>query len=460
MAGRVGLTDIADAGGKTALDLPNREEAMALHRDDEAFLRDGTPQHERLELRRGADGVERSILASRLPLADRDGRLVGVIGILRDVTEQKRAEERIHEAVRRRDQFLAMLSHELRNPLSAVVTATALLKSEEGARDLALRILERQSEQMSRLLDDLLEASRVTQNKIELRKSRLDLRTVVNDAADAVRSLMESRGLSFDVDIVSSPLPILGDAARLQQIQVNLLSNAAKYTPAGGHVKLEARTRDGRAEIRVNDDGAGIPRHMLSDVFELFVQSRRTLDRSQGGLGVGLTLVRSLVEMHGGTVAVESDGEGKGSEFIVELPLSVGPLTERAPRPPRCLGVRKGSKVVVVEDNEDSRQLLCELLTRAGLVCASATSGPEGLALIDELTPAAAILDLGLPGMDGFEVARRVRENPAHECMCLLALTGYGQPSDRAAALDVGFDEHLVKPILPNDLLRLLVADA
>jgi two-component system CheB/CheR fusion protein len=461
MASRLGLTDPAEAAGKNALELPEQNAAMELHRQDEAVLRSGQAQHYKLEARLRPDHSQAWDLVTRLPLRDHADKTVGVIAIFRDVTDQKRAEEKIQDGVRRRDQFLAMLSHELRNPLGAMVTATALLKSERGSSHKSgrfLDILERQSEQMARLLDDLLEASRVTQNKIELKRRVVDLRLVVQDAAESVRALMESRGVRFVAEIDPEPLWVDGDPARLQQIQANLLSNAAKYTPSGGQVLLHAAREGGEAVVHVRDDGAGIPTDMLESIFELFVQSKRTLDRSAGGLGVGLTLVRSLVGMHGGTVTVQSEGEGKGSEFVVRFPLTGGAV-ELAPPPvparsrPR---LHEGATIVIVEDSADSRDLLCELLATEGFQCATAENGPAGLELIDRLRPSVAILDVGLPEMDGFQLARRLRGQPEHAELFLIALTGYGQATDRAASRDAGFDEHLVKPVNVDKLLALL----
>jgi len=427
---------------------------------DEEVLRSGKAQHEQLEQRVGQDGHEAWDRATRLPLRDRQDRIVGVIGIFRDVTEQKLAEEKIREAVKRRDQFLAMLSHELRNPLGAIVISTALLKepqTDDEARERLMQILERQSHQMARLLDDLLEASRVTQNKIELRKEMLDLRTSVRDAADAVRSMMEAHALQFDVRIDRQPMRVCGDPARLQQIQVNLLSNAAKYTPHGGHVVLEAKPEGEHAIIRVRDDGAGIAKEILGTVFELFVQSKRTLDRSEGGLGLGLTLVRSLVDMHGGTVAATSDGEGRGAEFVVRFPLARESVDKPLPaRAPKAARTPNGSRVVVVEDNADSRDMLRTLLKHAGFDCRTAHDGPSGVALIENMKPDIAIIDVGLPGMNGFDVARRLRRARTRESLYMVALTGYGQTADRKAALEAGFDEHLVKPVQAEVLLKLL----
>jgi two-component system CheB/CheR fusion protein len=461
MATRLGLASPTEGVGRTAFDLPERAVALALHREDESVLRTGEAQVDRLEQTPGEDGAMRADVVTRLPLQDREGQIVGIIVIFRDVTEQKRAEAKIHEAVRLRDQFLAMLSHELRNPLGAIVTATAMLKQNSAdGHDLsrerkAIAIVERQSVQMARLLDDLLEASRVTQNKIELRRRVLDLRQIAVEAADAVRASMDQRGVAFEASLPAEPLFVHGDPARLQQIQVNLLSNAAKYTPSGGHVRFTVGREGAEAVIRVQDDGAGLPPQMADTIFDLFVQATRTLDRAAGGLGVGLTLVRSLVEMHGGTVLAHSDGEGKGSEFVVRLPLVAAPAAEAAAAagPDTRGGARR---VMVVEDNADSREALCALLEAAGYDCRSAGSGTAALALVSDFTPEVVILDLGLPEVDGFEIARRIRADARHAGARLVALTGYGQAADRTASLQAGFDEHVVKPVQPDRLLQIL----
>ena len=458
MAVRLGIRDVRDAVGKTAFELCPYERALAEHQQDDAVMRSGTPQMYRLEKRDSEDG-EIWDLVTRLPLTDPAAQIVGIIGIRRDVTEEKRAEEKIKEAVRRRDQFLAMLSHELRNPLGAIVTATTLLREEDrpDGKGKQLNVLERQSHHMARLLDDLLDASRVTQNKIQLRSRVLDLRAVARDAVDSTQALMQRGGVYFTTDIDSSPLMISGDEPRLLQIHVNLLSNAAKYTPRGGHVSLSVKREGDQAVLRVKDDGTGIPQDMLDQVFELFVQSRRTLDRAEGGLGVGLTLVKSLVEMHGGTVAAISAGEGLGAEFVVRLPMTL----EVAEEPPRRREVRlaHGARVVLIEDNADSREALSDLLELRGFDCHAECDGAAGLALIERIGPDVAIVDLGLPTLDGFEIARRVRANAALADIYLIALTGYGQAADREAALRAGFDEHLVKPVDSTELMQLLVTN-
>jgi two-component system CheB/CheR fusion protein len=461
MAARLGLgEDAATVEGRTVREVPARAFAIALQEKDDVVLRTGDAEHARLE-RHGDDAETRWDRTTRLPIRDRGGAMVGVIGILRDVTEQKLAEEKIHEAVRRRDQFLAMLSHELRNPLGAIATAIALLRTahrEPERQTKVLTVLERQTQQMSRLLDDLLDASRVTQNKIELRKRVIDLRNVVRDAADAVRTMMETRGVNLEVQVDTRPLHVSGDAARLQQIQVNLLSNAAKYTPRGGHVHLEVIREGTDAMVRVKDDGMGIPHEMLDSVFDLFVQSRRTLDRSEGGIGVGLTLVRALVAMHGGMVTAQSRGEGLGSEFMVRLPLTLESASDAPEDGGAIPHFAKGAKIVVVEDSVDSRQMLCEVLTHAGFECHEAGNGVDGVTMIEKVKPEVAIVDVGLPVLDGFELARRVRQNAELKRTYLVALTGYGQPSDRADALRAGFDEHVVKPLDTSRLVQLLTS--
>jgi two-component system CheB/CheR fusion protein len=272
---------------------------------------------------------------------------------------------------------------------------------------------------------------------------------------------MEAQGVRFTADVCADPIYVLGDPSRLEQIHANLLNNAAKYTPRGGDVTLEVRLDGDDALIRVRDTGAGIPPDMLESVFDLFVQSSRTLDRAGGGLGLGLTLVRSLVTMHGGTVKASSEGEGRGSEFLVRLPLAHGPVAAASagPKDVATPAAPRSLRVVVVEDNADSRETLCVFLERAGFDCQVAGTGPQALALMEATSPHVVILDIGLPGMDGFEIARRIRANDKHAGVRLIALTGYGQAADRRAADAAGFDAHLVKPVDPDRLLDLLVEE-
>jgi two-component system CheB/CheR fusion protein len=459
MALRCGESDPNKLVGRTPFDVCDDELARSIHEQDQRVVRTGEVRLYDLEHRTGPDNTEVWDLATRLPLRDSSDRIVGVIAVLRDVSEQRRSQREIEQAVHRRDQFLAMLSHELRNPLAAIVMATSLLRDgsdpKKGKRMLAT--LERQSTQMARLLDDLLEASRVTQDKIELRKSTVDIVEIARDAADAARELMGARGVQFAVELADEPLWVVGDAARLQQIQVNMLSNAAKYTPSGGHVLLQVHRDGDDCVLSVRDNGVGIPQDMLDKVFDLFVQSGRTLDRSDGGLGLGLTLVRSLVQMHGGSVCVSSDGEGKGSVFDVRLPLTSAPAAaDVSPSGPTRSGGIEGRRVVVIEDNDDSRELLCHLLSSSGYECEGAGDGMAGVELISSFAPAVAVVDIGLPGADGFEVAKSVRQLPHGDRIYLVALTGYGQATDRERALAAGFDEHLVKPVKCDALLTML----
>jgi two-component system, chemotaxis family, CheB/CheR fusion protein len=462
MADRLGISDPNLAAGKRARDFSSFEQVKNAEMEDEHVLRTGVGQEYKEERSHLRDGREGWCLTTRLLLRDRDGGVVGTFGVSRDITDRKRADDKIREGIKRRDQFLAMLSHELRNPLGAIVNAMTLLEwgkngnaSSGNASSKALGVIDRQTRHMARLLDDLLEVSRVTQNKIELRRSVIDLRTVAEDALRATQADFERHGLTLTTDVETTPLCVDADAARIQQICLNLLNNSAKYTPAGGKVAISLRREGEQAVFRVCDDGVGIAPEMLEGIFELFVQSDKTLDRAEGGMGVGLTLVRSLVEMHGGSVEARSDGPGCGSEFVVRLPLvgrDVEPVVRsdlaRKPWP-------RGGRVVIVEDNPDSRETLQHLLELGGYRVITASSGREGVACIKRERPEIAIIDIGLPGMSGYDVARELRADGAAKSY-LVALTGYGQPSDRFAALAAGFDEHLVKPLQPEQLERLL----
>ena len=392
------------------------------------------------------------------------GRIDGVVLTLIDVSllkqaeqDLKQAEEEAREDVRRRDHFLAMLSHELRNPLGAILNSAYVMEREGAggaARQKAQAVIVRQARQMARLLDDLLDVSRITQNKIEIHRDLVDLRAATTEAVQAARPLIESRRQVLEVDIEPSPLFVMGDAARLQQIQVNLLHNAAKYTPPQGTIWLSVRREGGEAVVRVRDTGAGIPAGMLETIFDLFVQSDRTLDRADGGMGVGLTLVRALVAMHGGTVTARSKGVGRGSEFVVRLPLtSVQAPAVPAEKPSQ---VPAGTRVLIVEDNADSREMLAQRLRMDGCHATVASDGNQGLEAIRREQFDLALVDIGLPGIDGYEVARQVRAGPRGDGIYLVALTGYGRPEDRLAVLQAGFDEHLVKPVKPIELDRVL----
>jgi two-component system CheB/CheR fusion protein len=400
---------------------------------------------------------DHTYLSIKFPLRDLDSKIDRVGSVCTDISDRKQAEERQRLEVVRRDQFLAMLSHELRNPLGAIVNAIHAIDRQPNAASVARtrQVISRQAHHMSRLLDDLLDVSRVTQNKIELRKDVIDLRSTSEDAVDVVQPLIERRSQQLALELPDEPLFVEADPARLQQLQVNLLTNASKYSPEGGQIRLRAENGGSDALISVRDNGAGIPPEMRESIFDLFIQSDACIGRSDGGLGVGLTLVRSIVEKHGGRVEVQSDGPGTGSEFTVRLPLA-----SKRPSPPRRRLRRVDNpseiKILVVEDNPDARETLCTLLQLDGYQVADAAAGLSALEMIERTRPDVALIDIGLPELDGYEVARRIRADKAFEDVLLVALTGYGQDSDREAALAAGFDAHLVKPLSTEDLTRLL----
>jgi two-component system CheB/CheR fusion protein len=375
--------------------------------------------------------------------------VIGAVVTFIDVTERKRAETEAREASRRREQFLAMLSHELRNPLAAITSATQVLRCsgmDEAAASHARDIIARQSDHMSRLLDDLLDVARITRGGIDLRRSPIDLRSPIQLALEASTPLLQSRRMQVTVDLPATPLPVFGDAARLQQVVGNLLSNAARHSDGGAMVSIIARAIEGTVELRVRDTGRGIDPAMLEAIFDLFVQGAHGLDRRGAGLGVGLTLVRQIVELHGGTVTAHSEGPNTGSEFVVRLPVYTGTADVTGPAPHSAVPPGGARRVVVAEDQADAREMLRLLLEAQGHVVFEAPDGPSALALIEQCRPDVAIVDIGLPLMDGYDIARRLRGQPELAHVRLLALTGYGTAEDVAQAYAAGFDEHVTKP--------------
>ena len=420
---------------------------------------------ERRRLRR--DGSIIDVLHTVSPICDQTGRIVGVSTISRDITSRKKAEQEIQATIRNRDFFLAMLSHELRNPLGAITNAVQILDRADASNSQfaeACRVVRRQSEQMGLLLDDLLDVARVTQNKIVLRRNVISLASVIAEAAEIVRPMVDSRRQSLDVIGLNNKSLVNGDAARLQQVVINLLRNAVKYSPTNTAITVCLAEVDGQAVVKVRDAGVGIAPEMLDRVFDLFMQSEATLDRSDGGLGVGLTLVKAIVEQHGGSVSVVSDGPGTGSEFTFCLPLVTVP-TANGPSPSMTdsptEGVSHPLRIVIVEDNGDSRSTLQALLELEGHEIRTASDGLKGVELIIAWQPDVAVVDIGLPILDGFEVARQVRaktqsQNAQSWRPHLFALTGYGLPSDREKVISAGFDLHLVKPLKMVELKKAL----
>lgn len=373
--------------------------------------------------------------------------------------ERMHAEEALRIGDRRKDEFLATLGHELRNPLAPLLTALQLLKatgSQNATIARASAVMERQISHLVRLVNDLLEVSRITRGLIEVQREPLDLAYVIHSAIDTSRPLIDAAGHTLSVELPDDPVTVYGDAVRLTQVFANLLTNAAKYTNAGGHIWVHVSREDKRALVRVRDDGIGIAPDQIGSVFEMFTQVDRSARLAQGGLGIGLTLVRSLVTMHGGDVYARSHGVGTGSEFVVELPA----VAAQPPAPAAAKDVERfpPRRILIADDNRDSADTLGALLSRLGATVRIVYGGQAALEALDEFDPHAAILDIGMPEMDGYAVARRIRSTPGRADLLLIALTGWSQDHDKAAARAAGFDHHMVKP--PDiDALRALLTD-
>ena len=432
--------------------------------------------HESVRVRR--DGLQFPVFVSVSPILDQHGRVTGACHIVRDITEDlanrkrlehllrdlRQSEQDLTEAGRRKDEFIAMLAHELRNPLAPIRNAAAILRygprldpKLEWCRD----VIDRQVTHMATLLDDLLDVSRITRNAISLHRQDVDLSLPIATALELTRPLMVGRGHTLTVDLPAWPVMVNGDPTRLAQVFGNLLNNAAKYTEPGGRISLTVRAGTDAVEIRISDSGVGIDPVRLGEVFGMFSQLKRSGER-QAGLGIGLFLVRSLVELHHGTVAVWSEGHGRGSEFLVRLPIEPAPIeaemapvcrperrTAREPRGPR-------QRILIVDDNYDSAESLGQILALHGCDIRTAGSGDDALEVMRVFRPDVAILDLGLPGMSGLEVGRRIREEPWGHDVLLIACTGWGQQEDQHRSREAGFDHHMVKPVDIERLLELL----
>jgi signal transduction histidine kinase len=376
--------------------------------------------------------------------------------------EAAQAAARLAEANDAKDQFLAMLAHELRNPLAPIQIATQLIgHSRASPADLeqAREVVDRQVRHLARLLDDLLDVSRITRGKIELRKESVDLATVVATALEASRPLIETRGHTLAVSLPEDPVQLEADPIRLAQVITNLLNNAAKYTPSHGHIHVGATLEGRHVVLRVRDDGIGMAPELVARAFDLFMQGDRSLAHAEGGLGIGLTIVRTLVELHGGTVSATSDGPGWGSEFVVRLPIGVASAARAMRRvvPSAEVSRLPSLRILVVEDNADMREVLRKTLVGDGHRVEVADEGAAGLDLARSVRPDAVLVDIGLPDLDGYEVGRQIRAilGPS---VGLIALTGYGQAQDRQRSQEAGFDAHLVKPVSARLLRETLAA--
>jgi two-component system CheB/CheR fusion protein len=426
---------------------PYPPEQSAIHE----AMRNRGQAHEDTEVLWRADGTSFAAEYWSHPIL-RNGEVIGAVVTFLDITERRRAVEQIQEGVRRREHFLAMLSHELRNPLAAILSATRVLDFEGWGSAVcheAGKVVERQARHMTRLLDDLLDVSRITHGRILLRPEMVDLRDTARAAIEALAPLMAERRTQLVVDIPDEAVPVYGDPARLQQIQANLLSNASRYSDPESTVRFSLRREGDDAVVRVSDDGRGIEPSLLPRIFDLFVQGPQTIARSDGGLGIGLTLLRSLVNLHDGRVEAFSEGPGRGSTFEVRLPIAA---RQKAAASSPGGDARPVRTIVLVEDQVDARRMLQLLLEADGREVYTADNGVDGAEMIERIRPDVAIVDLGLPVMSGFDVAKRLRANPETRDLRLIAWSGYGQDADVQAALDAGFDDHLTKP---PDLDRL-----
>jgi PAS domain S-box-containing protein len=441
-----------------------------LHAEEREILRK-LSQGERIDhfdtVRVAKDGRRVAISLTVSPVRDADGRVIAASKIARDVSERKLAEERLRAseealrlADRRKDEFLALLAHELRNPLAPIRYALAANKkpgrTPQQCRQ-ADEIIERQVAHMSRLLDDLLDVSRITRGTLELKRTRVELTSVIGAAIETARPMLDEKHHTLVLDLPTQPLQLEADVVRLAQVFSNLLINAAKYTDPGGRIQLRAARQEADVIVSVSDNGIGIPADMLPRVFNMFFQSHAALARAEGGLGVGLSLVRGLVRLHGGSVEARSDGPGRGSEFTVRLPLGIArqePADAQAEA--EALSPDAGLKILVVDDNRDAADTCAMLLEASGHHVQTAYTGRQALELARVFRPHAMLLDIGLPDMDGYRLAQQVRATPWGRAAVLVAVTGWGQEQDRQRAVAAGFDQHLVKPISADTVEALL----
>ncbi|MBX3448652.1 MAG: PAS domain S-box protein [Planctomycetaceae bacterium] len=398
------------------------------------------------------------------PTYDPAGTLSGFSKILRDITERKRMEESLKDADRRKDEFLAMLSHELRNPLAPILNAVHLIRQdgdESEELQTARSVIERQVRHLKRLVDDLLEVSRITTGKVRLQTGRVALNEVVERAVERIRPIVEQYQQNLSLVTPNELIWAQADAARLEQVFGNLLSNASKYNRVGGHIWVTVARENDKAIVRVRDDGLGIDAELQPYIFDLFTQADKSLDRSEGGLGLGLALVKNLVELHQGTVTVQSEGMGKGSEFVVCLPnASTSEVTHELPRPDSSEIKTDTLRVLVVDDNVDAAKISSMLLRAWGHEVRIAHNGPDALHRAAGFQPHIVLLDIGLPNMDGYEVARHFRQDPHIGTARLVAITGYGQEEDLQRSKEAGFDAHLIKPVETTDLKTQLAEAA
>ena len=459
-----------DYTGQTLEQLRSSREAWfaALHDEDRERVREAYFEGQRSgegftiegRLLRASDHSYRWHLNRCVPLREAGGKIFKFLGTCTDIHEQKLAQEALREADARKDEFLATLAHELRNPLAPIRNGLQIMKLSEGNKestDQAMAMMERQLGHMVHLIDDLFDVSRINRGKLELRKQRIELTRVLQSAVESSMPLVRLAGHRLTVHVAREPVYLEADHTRLAQVFSNLLNNAAKFTDACGHIEVTAGLEASSVVIKIKDSGIGMSPEMLSKVFEPFVQVDRSLERTRGGLGIGLTLVRSIVELHGGTVEAWSAGKGLGSEFIVKLPAMYSDEMT-LPQEQESMNEDPGRRrVVVADDNKDSAESLFLMLRLVGNEVRTAHDGLEAFELVEAFRPDAALLDIGMPRLNGYEVARRIRAEPWGRRVLLIALTGWGQEEDRRRSSEAGFDHHLVKPVDPVLLQKLLV---
>jgi PAS domain S-box-containing protein len=434
-------------------------------RDEEPEILDRLKRGERVNhfdtIRVRKDGTSLNISLTISPIRDSERRIVGASKIARDITSRKEMEAALKEADRRKDEFLATLAHELRNPLAPIRNAVQILKA-KGPPDPELQwgreVIDRQVQVMARLLEDLLDVSRISRNRLELRKERVELVTVVEAALETSRPVIEAGSHELTVTFPPEAIHLEGDPVRLAQVFANLLNNAAKYTAEGGRIRLRAERQGSDVIVSVKDNGIGITTEMLPRIFDIFAQSPRALVRSPGGLGIGLSLVKGLVELHGGSIEARSEGADRGSEFVIRLPVAVAaPLPTAAP-PKEDEEPKPTTKcsVLIVDDNQDSADSLAMLLKIAGYEVGTAYDGEQAVEAAGTLRPDVVLLDIGMPKLNGYDACWRIRQQPWGQGMFLIALTGWGQEEDRRRTEEAGFNQHMVKPVDPPALMTLL----
>jgi len=422
----------------------------------------GEPVHMQdfgLMLDRGGRLEEAHFAFSYTPARDEHGRIAGLFGACIEITERVAAEKMLRDMDRRKDAFLATLAHELRNPLAPIRQAVQVAKAPNTSAEQlrwAHGVIERQSSHMALLLDDLLDMSRISRAQLQLRKSVLELAAVVDPAVEAARPWIDARKHSLEVSLPPGPLSIEADGLRLSQVICNLLNNAAKYTNDGGRIELRIRNEGGTLVISVRDNGIGLDKEIVPRLFEMYARSQAALERAEGGFGIGLPLVKGLVELHGGTISAHSAGPGQGSEFTVTLPDAVRTAQARQPAVAEVIRTAPHKRILVVDDNIDAGETLMMLLRLDGHDVRLAHDGEQAVDVVGNAAPDIVFLDIGMPRVNGYEAARRIRALPAGGGVKLVALTGWGQPRDRERAAQAGFDMHLTKPVAHEALRELL----